>query len=398
MEAELLKEMIDDREQCIAKIKRKSEEQLEKETRLKHELDEVQEKSTSQKIEYQTVKADLLHKRQQVTEKLEAVQRSLQEQGNSIKGYASVIQQEQVGDSSYVMRMQAQLCKAMHSMGIMDHQMELAKRHADTICKLQRDALSTMTEEKSQMELELMNSLMKADTERRDVETELKSKFDAIQKDIDAVVRQIEENKDSDEDESESESNNRDESEEEDPEEKEMKEELMQLLRDKKAEIERLEGEMEKQAETIEEMESDLDGGGGGGSSGGGSPERPKSKTTSEAPSSSSASDLLADVRRRLASSDDGDNEEEGDGSSSGDYDDDDEDDSGDGDGNGEDEETTEASEGGEGSANKDGGDGDDDDDDEPTGEDEDVSSSGNAATAADDGVDGGDDDGDRQQ
>ena len=32
-------------------------------------------------------------------------------------------------DSSYVIRMQAQLCKAMHSMGILEHQLEILNQH-----------------------------------------------------------------------------------------------------------------------------------------------------------------------------------------------------------------------------------------------------------------------------
>ena len=217
MEAEILKEMIEDREQCITMIQRKSEEQSTKESRLRQDLDEVQEKNTTQKIQLHSEKTTLLHKKQQVSEQLESLQRSLQEQGNSIKGYANAVQHDQkIDDSSYVMRMQAQLCKAMHSMGIMEHQVELARKHSQTITKIQKDALSQLTDEMSQMELQLMNTLMKYDTEKRDIEMELKSKADEIQKDTDAVQRQIDENTEDESDEDESEEDESEDEEEKD--------------------------------------------------------------------------------------------------------------------------------------------------------------------------------------
>jgi len=268
MEAELLKGMIEDRDQCIDMIRRKSGEQQEKERRLREELSEVQETSAAERIEHQTAKTRLLHDREQAEERLEGVQRSLQEQGNSIKGYVSTAgqkEQQRLDDSSYVMRMQAQLCKAMHSMGIMDHQVELMKKHLDVIVKIQKEALSTMTEEKCQMELELMNSLIKSDSERREAEAELKGKADEIQNDIDQVERQISENRESDEEESDEEDGSEEgededeDDEEEDEEEKQMKEELMQLLRDKTAQIEKLEKENELQLETIEELEAEIE-------------------------------------------------------------------------------------------------------------------------------------------
>jgi hypothetical protein len=50
-EAELLREMVADREHRIVLIHHKKEEQIEKEERLHRELDEVQQLTTNQKID-----------------------------------------------------------------------------------------------------------------------------------------------------------------------------------------------------------------------------------------------------------------------------------------------------------------------------------------------------------
>lgn len=164
--------------------------------------------------------------------------------------YAGAIQQEQMGDTAYVMRMQAQLCKAMHSMGILNHQFELAKKHFESVSKLLKDNLATLTEEKSRVELELMNDLMKADTLKREVENDLMSRMDDIQTQMAAEERQIEENENED-------GSGAQDEEELDQEEKEAKEEWMQMLRERRLEIDRLEKAIEAQSEEIEELEGD---------------------------------------------------------------------------------------------------------------------------------------------
>ena len=268
MEAELLRGMVSDREQRIVNIKRKTAEQKEKELRLSKELEEVSAAKMETEIQLQTTKTRLLHSRQQAFQQLEAMQRDLQQQGSSLQSYAGAVKQQQkdqssaVGggvDTSYVMRMQAQLCKAMHSLGIGDHQMELAKAHADALIKMQRDAVAAVREEKSQVELELMNELMKRDTEHRTLENQLKARLDEIRKDVEAVNEQLE-NSDSEDDDGEKDGDDEQESEEEeeDEEEKEMKEELMKLLQERKEEIQRLEKENEEQLETLQELEEQI--------------------------------------------------------------------------------------------------------------------------------------------
>ena len=59
-------------------------------------------------------------------------------------------------DSSYVLRMQAQLCKAMHSMGMVETQYQLTQTQQETLQKSLKDVKTDMIEEKTQVELKLM--------------------------------------------------------------------------------------------------------------------------------------------------------------------------------------------------------------------------------------------------
>jgi len=253
-EADILRDMVSDRDKRIEKIKRKSEEQRGKELVLSEQLERVAAEVRTQTAVQEKEKAELVQGYRKIAAKLEAMQRDFTQQGASLRKYCVPVRDELNNDPSYVMRMQAQLCKAMHSMGINDHQLEVVEKHADALIKYYKDQITLETDEKTKRELTLMNELMGLDTEKRDLETEFTEKLDAIFKECEALERQIKGNRDSDEESDEEE----DETEEEDEEEKEAKEELMNLLTERRTEIERLEQEQEEKEELIAEMEEQL--------------------------------------------------------------------------------------------------------------------------------------------
>lgn len=257
MEAELLRDMIADRDKRIEKIKRKSHEQHEKELVLCRELEQVGAQNTQQRRSIQREKDVLARNYKIAARRLDEVQRNFRQQGASLRTYCGKVKAEQANDSGYVMRMQAQLCKAMHSMGITDHQFQLAKDHCDSIVKYQKEQITSAAEEKTQKELKLMNDMMAQDSERREIETKFEEQLAQITKEREALERQIEENRDSDEESDDDEEE--EESEEDDEEEKEAKEELMKMLQERREEIERLQNELEEEDETIQEMEEELE-------------------------------------------------------------------------------------------------------------------------------------------
>lgn len=250
-EADILRDMIADRDNRIEKIKRKTKEQKAKEIVLSRQLEEVGAQVSKINDEHQKEKKELTKDLRKVAEKLTSTKRDFLQQGVSLRKYCGPVKAELQNDPSYVMRMQAQLCKAMHSMGITDNQLELVQKQTDAAIKYEKEQIAQLTDEKTHRELKLMNELMELDTAKRDIETEFTGKIEKVTKECEALEHQIAENGQSDdEDNAEDE-----ETEEVDDEEKEAKEELMKLLAERRSEIEQLEQEQEEKEELIAEME-----------------------------------------------------------------------------------------------------------------------------------------------
>jgi hypothetical protein len=248
MEEELLRTMIEEREARLASIQLKIDAQIKKEEQLKKELIAIRESFPASRQAHETEKKELLKIAKERLEELFVVHQDLAEQGASVGTYAGTVRRADLKDATYVMRMQAQLCKAMHSMGILDHQLEVAKIHAEDIVKAQKDVVTTLTDEKTEIEVRLMNELMKTDASGKGVEDEQKALLDELLKDVEEVERQIEEAEDNSDSDDEPPS-------EEDEEEKEAKNEMLLMLKEKNDEIEEIEKQIAKKKEQIEEME-----------------------------------------------------------------------------------------------------------------------------------------------
>jgi hypothetical protein len=269
MEAELLRDMIADRDKRIEKSKRKTAEQRTKELVLCEQLEKVAGQVAEQKITMGAEREALQHAQTQTLGRLRQMHRDFRQQGASLQTYCKdPVPAAAQTDASYVMRMQAQLCKAMHSLGITDHQMDLVQQHSDSIIKYQKEQVAFCTEARTTTELLLMNELIAKDNERREAEAVFTRELNKIFKEREALERQMEENRGDSDDEDNEEDDP--EAEEEDEEEKENKEELMKLLTERRAEIEHLEQLQEEQQELIADLEDQLremeaEGGGGGG-------------------------------------------------------------------------------------------------------------------------------------
>lgn len=258
MEAELLREMISDRDARILRIQRKTDELNDREAKLRKIKEDVTTESSSQANVHKQERKALIESYLGMIQKLKEMEINFRQQGQTLHSYASVVQKDRIGDSSYIMRMQAQLCKAMHSMGICDHQLNLLKTHCENLTRYHRDNITKLTEEKTQIELVLMNDLMLFDNERRKIEQNYKKQLDEIRKDREAIERQLEENKDDDDGSDENNDEEVDEEDEDDEEEKQIKEELMNVLQEKNSEIEKLRQESLERQEHIRELEEQL--------------------------------------------------------------------------------------------------------------------------------------------
>jgi hypothetical protein len=265
MEEELLQGMIRDRETQIKLIVTKLEEQKKKMERTQHQRVEVEQLLQSQKVQHRqelegiikqlkTVQRDYRQSTDSLDMKKQQQQQSLgvatnssgsARTGPSLHVYHDIMKSvatPESNDSSYVLRMQAQLCKAMHSMGMLENQLQLSSQQQELATKSLKDVITNMVEEKSQIELKLMNELVMADNLRRQVEAKCKTQAETFYKEkddlMDKIERQNEQSKD-------------DQPQEEDEDEKE---ELKEILTQGREEIERLQQENKEQEEILEDL------------------------------------------------------------------------------------------------------------------------------------------------
>jgi len=271
MESALLQEMIRDREICIQFLEKKVVGQDEKAEHLKKlngevsaEKEKHREAHRSQLMQlwknydgllcrYEDAKDELDARKQQQqkgsdTEGREKIGPDITVYQGIMKEVAAAIDPNSSGDSSYVVKMQSQLCKAMHGMGVMETQRQMTKGQTDHIQKKAKDVVTDMVEEQSNVELKMVNDLILADNSKREVDSKRtledgsfsKQKNDLMEK----YERQLEEASE----------DNGDANAENDEEEEEAKEELQEVLQQGREEMERLEKlnkELEEKVEAL---------------------------------------------------------------------------------------------------------------------------------------------------
>ena len=248
MEEELLQDMIRDRETSNKMIRKKLEQQSEKMEKTKASLQDLKKslkaENAEQQMEIETYSQRYSKLLSQYREAKDGLDMKKQQQGGAqLHLYNEVMKAvaaPESRDSSYVMRMQAQLCKAMHSMGMVETQFAMASNNADALQKHLKEIITNTVEEKSQVELKLMNDLMLEDGVRRDLDSKHKEMMDQYTTERDNLLERIERQ------------------EEEPPEEDddEEKEELQEILSQGREEIERMETENQQELERLETIKA----------------------------------------------------------------------------------------------------------------------------------------------
>jgi hypothetical protein len=286
MEIALLQEMIRDRVICIQFLEKKLAGQGERAERLKKEHDETsaakqkdREANRSQLMElwkcydgmlcrYQDAKDELDTKKQQQQPQQDSNgsgggdKEGTQPIGPTLNVYIEIMQNvvssvdkaaeessghsygNGSGDSSYVVRMQSQLCKAMHGMGVMETQRQMTKGQMEHIQKKAKDVVTEMVEEQSNVELKMVNDLIVADNSKREVDVKRTSQKETFSKQKNDLMEKIERQFEEDEGNGEAENDEAIE---------EAKEELKEVLEEGREEMERLEKLVK---ETEEKMEA----------------------------------------------------------------------------------------------------------------------------------------------
>lgn len=255
--------MIRDRESQIKKIEKKIEDQKKKMEQLAQQQKDMEHSAQTETMDR---RKELEKMRQHFTRLVQQYQQSKdtldmkkqqQQQGGSnavapgLHVYNEImkaVSDAESTDSSYVLRMQAQLCKAMHSMGMMETQLQLTKGHTEAYQKNMKDDVTWMVEEKSQVELKLMNDLVLADNDRREVETKRNELSEAFTTEKDELMEKLERHLRKEQEDGE------ENGEEDEGDDEEEKEELKEILSQGREEIERLEQENKQEEKKLEEL------------------------------------------------------------------------------------------------------------------------------------------------
>ena len=96
-------------------------------------------------------------------------------------------------ESSYVIRLQAQLCRAMHSLGVMESQLALVKENCSSLIKFMKEDLSHLVDDRTRREIELMNGLARVDSEKRVMAEEMEQKIQEKEDLLESVRDEYEE-------------------------------------------------------------------------------------------------------------------------------------------------------------------------------------------------------------
>ena len=256
-EVQLLQEMISERDKKIKEIHAKLALCERQKKRVDQDLVDVKARAEQQRTDNQQVRQGYAERQEYAGYKLSQIEVNVKQQKGSLHTYADLLGKadtERV-DSSYVVRMQSQLCKAMHSMGILEHQLNIVKECGSDVVKNLKDGISKLVEEKSQMELSLMNKLVAIDDEKRSMEDAYKDQVTKEQDEIAKSVRGNDDDKDEDEDNEEEEEEEEEESDDED----EIDEDLLkEILEERLEEIKEMEEANKKQAGRIAKMQRRL--------------------------------------------------------------------------------------------------------------------------------------------
>lgn len=267
MEKALLQEMVRDREMCIQFLEKKLEGQEEKATRLKKEQDELSERKQKDRDVHRSELMQLwkdydgiLSPYQDLKDALDTRRQHQQENGEgsqpigpSLETYIEIMKEvpsdETNGSeetSNYVVKMQSQLCKAMHGMGVMETQRHMTKGQTEHIQKKAKDVLTEMREEQSNVELKMVNDLIVADNSKREVDSKRTEQHQGYSKQKNDLMEKIERQLDEAiEDDAEAEN---------DETLEEAKEELKEVLQEGRQEMERLEKLNAEAEEKIEAL------------------------------------------------------------------------------------------------------------------------------------------------
>ena len=195
-EQNLLTSMLTERDAQISTLTH----QLHSTSELLHSTQkELQSKSASRKAQREEHSTTIKKLKEEHTEQRRILAKFEQNVKNGgglrVHEYAALMRSANSNqvESSYVIRLQAQLCRAMHSLGVMESQLALVKENCSSLIKFMKEDLSHMVDDRTRREIELMNGLAKVDNEKRIMAEEMEQKIQEKEELLDQVREEYEE-------------------------------------------------------------------------------------------------------------------------------------------------------------------------------------------------------------
>eukprot|EP00978_Attheya_sp_CCMP212_P031425 scaffold118712_cov51-Attheya_sp.AAC.1 len=164
MEIDLLRGMIKERDAKIQEINKREINQRRKREQLLRNLKSVKEIHAQTMLENQEDIESIQEKLLLSQQDLQAMEREMRATG-AIHLYTSLLKssdRKNIG-TGYVIRFQAQLCKAMHTMGMLENQVLVTSTYSNEQIKSLQGEIHGMTEERAKIEKEILTQLVEKD-------------------------------------------------------------------------------------------------------------------------------------------------------------------------------------------------------------------------------------------
>ena len=194
MERSLLESMIQERDHKISCLQRERLIQDERIAKLQAALNELRVKHKEDTTWYRLELERVKNEKVLADAQLDLMMKEFDEK-TTLHEYADIIKKASPAhiDSSYILRLQSQLCKAMHCMSVHEKQMIIVKENCDGVIQSLKEEIAELMEEKSNTEVELMNEISAMDNEKRTSDNFHQEKLEKKQALIDKLSKRIEE-------------------------------------------------------------------------------------------------------------------------------------------------------------------------------------------------------------
>mmetsp|Transcript_26087 Transcript_26087/g.36555 ORF Transcript_26087/g.36555 Transcript_26087/m.36555 type:complete len:308 (+) Transcript_26087:243-1166(+) len=184
-----LEDQVRERDANLSDLQKKRSEKEKELDGLKKELEAEKLKQMQNEILHQLEKDRLERQTRAMEERLEALERDMQDK-EAIQEYANLIKSvapENGVDSQYVMKLQAQLAKAVKKMDATTHQMALVEESCNEVLESLKTEITEVVEERCRNEFELRKQLELLKEQKEDMQSNYETQIRKNQEELERL-------------------------------------------------------------------------------------------------------------------------------------------------------------------------------------------------------------------